>query len=60
MVSQSDHNFAHAMTALLSWHVQNYDLIGSSKLKSEHKEILQDLNDELINDFWNGILDCIA
>ena len=25
----SGHNFAHAMTAQLSWHVQNYDLIGS-------------------------------
>ena len=26
---QSSHNFAHATTAGLSWHVQNYDLIGS-------------------------------
>ena len=26
---QSSHNFAHAMTAQLSWHVQNCDMIGS-------------------------------
>ena len=30
---QLSHNFAHVMTAELSWHVQNYDLIVSSKLK---------------------------
>ena len=26
---QSDHNFAHAMTAELSWHEHIYDMIGS-------------------------------
>ena len=25
------HNFAHAMTAQLSWHVEIFDLIGSSE-----------------------------
>ena len=27
-VIQSGHNFAHVMTAMLSWHVQNYYMIG--------------------------------
>ena len=36
IVIQSGHNFAHATTAELLWHVQNYDLIGSWKSKWEH------------------------
>ena len=31
MMIKSDHNFAHAMTTQLSWHVHNRDLIGSLK-----------------------------
>ena len=29
LLIRSSHNFAHVMTAQLSWYVQNYDLIGS-------------------------------
>ena len=46
---QSRHNFAHVKTAKLSWHVQNYDIIGSLVLKYEHTEILKDFNYDLIN-----------
>ena len=31
IMSQSDHNYAHATTAELLWQVQNCDLIGSSE-----------------------------
>ena len=37
----SGENFAHVMTAQLSWHVQNYDLIRSLESKSEHKEFFK-------------------
>ena len=30
LVIQLDHKFAHVTTAVLSWHMQNCDLIGSS------------------------------
>ena len=33
LMIQSGHDFAHAMTAELSWHVQNCNLIGSSSWK---------------------------
>ena len=33
-MTTSGHNFAHAMTAELLWHVQNYDLILSYFFKS--------------------------
>ena len=33
IIIQSSHNFAHVTTAQLSWHVQNYDLIGSLQSK---------------------------
>ena len=33
----SGHNFAHAMTAELSWHVQDCGLIGSLESKFELK-----------------------
>ena len=51
---RSGHNFAHAMTAELSWHVQNCDLIQSLGSKQEQKQILQILNYKLINASWNG------
>ena len=54
IVSQSGHNFAHAMTAELSWHVQNCDLTGSYFVYFVR---LQDLVYELINSLWNGSLD---
>ena len=37
MMTQSGHNFAHVMTAQLSWHVQNCDLIGSMQTKLKYK-----------------------
>ena len=48
-----DHNFAHAMTAMLSWHVQNCNLIGPLLFKLELKEFVQDLNYKLIN-YWRN------
>ena len=53
----SGHNFAHAMTAELSWHVQICDLIGLLEWKLNmltQKEISQDLDQELINPRWIG------
>ena len=49
----SCHNFAHATTAQLSWHVQNCDMIGASKYQLEEKELSQNLNYELIKHWWN-------
>ena len=51
---QSGHNYAHAMTAELSWHVQNCDLLGSIELKSEQKEFSRNSNYHLMNCLWNG------
>ena len=45
----SGHNFARAMTALLSWHVQNCDLIWSIVFLQEQYKYLRDLDYELIN-----------
>ena len=42
IVIKSCHNFAHAMTAELSWHVQNYDMIGMLESELEQKEYTQD------------------
>ena len=39
LIIQSGHNFAHAMTAELSWHVQNCDLVGLPESKLEQKNI---------------------
>ena len=38
-VTRSLHNFAHAMTAQLSWHVQNFVVIVSLKSELEINEI---------------------
>ena len=48
------HNFAHTMTALLSWHVQICDLIESSELTSRQYRSSQDLNYEFMNDLFNA------
>ena len=39
MITRLCHNFAHATAAQLSWHVQNYDMIGSFEIKSKQKRI---------------------
>ena len=44
-------NFAHAMTAELSWRVQNCHLIGSSESKLEQLNSAHDFNCELIQHF---------
>ena len=56
MMIKSGHNFAHAMTAKLSWHVQICDMIGSSKLELEEQGFSKELNYVLINALWNGPL----
>ena len=53
IMSISGHDFVHAMTAKLSWHVQNCDLIGSLKLKLKLGEISKVFSYELINHSWN-------
>ena len=37
IIMKSCPNFAHDTTAELSWHVQNWDMIGSLKAKVEQK-----------------------
>ena len=53
---QPCHNFAHATTAQLSWHVQNCDMIESSFSTSDWNIFLQDLDNELMNPLWDGPL----
>ena len=36
LLIQSGYNFEHVTTAKLWWHVQNYDLIGSSFLRKSY------------------------
>ena len=48
IIIQSSHNFAHVTTAELSWHVQNFDLIGPGGRKLEQTELLQDFKYELL------------
>ena len=57
LMIQSVHKFAHAMTAELSWHVQNYDQITSLFFMQEQHVFLKDLNFEFINCLWNVSLD---
>ena len=49
---RSGHNLAHAMTAQLSWHVQNYELIWSLVFMLQHHMILGDSNCEFMNTLW--------
>ena len=53
IIISSDHNFAHVTTAVLSWHVQNYDLIWSLFFMQEQYVLLQDLGFELMNYLWH-------
>ena len=53
---QSVHNFAHATTAELSWHVQNCERIGPSFFSEGQVVFIQDLDWELMNRLWNGCL----
>ena len=53
LMIQWGHKFAHVTTAQLSWHVQNYDLIGSLFVKEEQHEFSQDLHHKLINPLWD-------
>ena len=48
IIIRSGHNFAHDMTAQLSWHVQIGDLIEQFKLISEHKDLSQHFNNEIM------------
>ena len=54
MIVWSGHNFAHATTAELSWHVQICDLIVSKELELEKKLFRQNFSYELISDMSNG------
>ena len=56
IIIRSGHNFVYAMTAQLSWHMQNCDLIGSLESKLEQNKFAQDFSYELINSLWNGPL----
>ena len=59
LMIQSGHNFAHATTPQMSWHVQNCGLIISLFFIQElHVYFLQDLDYELISSLWNRCLDC--
>ena len=53
---QSDHNFAHATTAELSWHVQNYDLIGSLQCKLDQIKNFQRFQQQAHKLFINASL----
>ena len=50
--SMSSHNFAHVMTAELSWHVQNCGLNWWLFWMQEQHIILQDLDYELMKSFY--------
>ena len=52
----SEHNIAHAMTAELSWHVQNCVLIESLNSKLKQIKLREDNFYKLINHLWNGPL----
>ena len=46
---RSDHNFAHARTSLLLWHVRNCGLRGPCKLKLEQTKLPEDFIFELMD-----------
>ena len=58
LMVQSGHNFAHATTAELLWHVQYCDaqLMIISHAKATYSIFLWDLADKLMNSLWNGPL----
>ena len=47
-MTQSGHNFAHAMTVELSWHVQNCDLISYLFFMYDQEVFFQDYSHELV------------
>ena len=51
---QSGHNYAHVMTAQLSWHVQNYDLNAFFVNTLQQPVFYFDLDYHNINLSWNG------
>ena len=53
MIMESGHDFAHATTAQLSWHVQNYALICVLLFMQEHCIYLRDVDVELMTSRWN-------
>ena len=56
LIIQSGHYFAHVMTAQLSWHVQNCDLIGLLFLSNSKVIFFQVLDYKVINTWWFGSL----
>ena len=54
LMIQSNRKFTHDMTALLSWRVQNCDLMWPLLLMWHWKLLQQKLYFELINFSWNG------
>ena len=59
IIIQAGHNFAHATTAKLSWHVQNCDMIGSPGFKWEQNKFSWDFSDELVKVWVNGWMMCV-
>ena len=55
---QSGHNFEHATTAQLSWHVQKSDRIISFERKLQQRWFSQDLNYEIVNRWLSGLAVC--
>ena len=53
---RSGHNFAHVMTAELSWHVQICGLISSLESWWKQREFSLYFNDQLTNSLWNDPL----
>ena len=54
LMIQSGHNYAHVMTAQLSWHVQNYDLNAFFVNTLQQPVFYFDLDYHNINPSWNG------
>ena len=54
IIIKSGHKFAHVTTAMLSWHVQIFDLTGLFGSYLKTKLISQDFSYELINPSWDG------
>ena len=54
IMTKSVDNFTHAMTAQLSWHVQNCNLTWSLETISKQGHFSQDFNNQLIKPLRNG------
>ena len=55
IITQSGHNFVHATTAELSWHVQNCDLIWGMESTFGQMWLSQDFSYELIDSLWKRL-----